>query len=401
MNKTSVKLKFRAPNATKQKGTLFIQIIRNRIARQISTDYHIYPHEWDASRSIIINGKGYKRNHQLSLLRHQLSCDIDRINRIICSLTHKGLPFEASDIIAEHIRCKQEHSLFNFTNGIIIHLTIMGKNRTAEIYRTVLNSFIRYRKGKDLMIDSITSDEIKLYESHMQTRGICPNTVSFYLRTLRAIYNRAVDHGITEQRNPFCKVFTGICKTRKRAISLALIKQIKQLDLSKNHNLQLARDIFLFSFYTRGMAFIDIVNLKKNNLKHGIITYRRQKTGQELHVKVEKCAQEIIDRYHNPNNTHLLPIIKNHGNKYIQYRRGLQLTNRYLKEIGKMINAPVTLTTYVGRHSWGTAARINNIPLPVISEAMGHNNERTTAIYLASIDCSMIDDANALILNKI
>jgi integrase len=147
------------------------------------------------------------------------------------------------------------------------------------------------------------------------------------------------------------------------------------------------------------MSFIDMAHLRKMDKKGGIISYRRHKTGQQLVVKVEQCAQEIIDRYHDETSSYLLPIITGDGDERHQYRNALHSINNRLKEIGKMIGSPIKLTTYVGRHSWASAAKSNNIPISVISESMGHENERTTQIYLASIDTSVIDDANAKILS--
>lgn len=125
------------------------------------------------------------------------------------------------------------------------------------------------------------------YESHLRIFGLCRNTTSFYLRVFRSVYNRAVDDGLTEQSNPFKRVYTGVDKTSKRAISLKEIKKIKDLDLSSTPTLDFARDMFLFSFYMRGMSFIDIAYLKRKNLSNGFVVYNRRKTGQQLVVKWE------------------------------------------------------------------------------------------------------------------
>jgi integrase len=251
------------------------------------------------------------------------------------------------------------------------------------------------------MLDAITSDEMQLYEGSMTARGLCPNTTSFYMRILRAVYNKAVEKGMTEQKYPFKHVYTGISKTVKRAISLNDIKRVKALELPANTSLSLARDLFLFSFYTRGMTFVDMVNLRCKDVQCGCITYRRQKTGQLLNIKIEKCTQEIINRYHSPDSDYVFPIIKTVGREYREYKNALKLINVRLKEIGRMIGTPIKLTTYVGRHSWGSAAKTSNIPISVISESMGHDNETTTQIYLASLDTSVIDQANAKILKKL
>lgn len=148
-------------------------------------------------------------------------------------------------------------SFSRFMEEVIIRLKQLGKEQTAENYTATLNSFTRFRNGKDVLLDEISSDLMMEYEAHMKAQGIAMNTISFYMRILRAVYNRVVEKGLTKQQNPFRHVYTGIDKTVKRAISLEEIRRIKMLDLSMKPSLEFARNMFLFSFYTRGMSFID------------------------------------------------------------------------------------------------------------------------------------------------
>ena len=210
-----------------------------------------------------------------------------------------------------------------------------------------------------------------------------------------------MEKGLTEQRNPFRHVYTGIDKTVKRAIPLKAIKQIKELDLSMNPSLEFARDMFLFSFYTRGMSFIDMAYLKKKDLQNGILSYRRRKTGQQLFIRWEKCMQEIVDKYQRNGTDYLLHIINKVGNEQRQYRNALRLVNNKLKEIAIIVGLQVNLTMYVSRHSWASIAKNKNVPLSVISEGMGHDSEATTQIYLASLDNSLVDKANEMILKNL
>lgn len=150
---------------------------------------------------------------------------------------------------------------------------------------------------KEVLFDQINADLIAEYEAYLKGRGNSPNTISFYMRILKAVYNRATEDGLTEQRHPFKSVYTGVEKTLKRAISLGDLKCIKGLDLSLKPNLDFARDMFLFCFYTRGMSFIDMAYLRKKDLQNGILSYRRRKTGQQLFIKWERCMQEIVDKY--------------------------------------------------------------------------------------------------------
>ena len=198
----------------------------------------------------------------------------------------------------------------SFTRDLITELKQAGRERTTERYTTILNSFKRFMtKRDDIPLDHVDSSLMLEYETFLKSSGICPNSSSFYMRGLRAIYNRAVERGLVVQRNPFKHVYTGIDKTVKRAVPAEVIRQIRDLDLTLNPVMDLARDIFMFSFYTRGMSFIDMAFLKKSDLKNGILSYRRQKTGQQLFIKWEKPMQEIIDKYDTTKTPYLLSLI--------------------------------------------------------------------------------------------
>ena len=240
------------------------------------------------------------------------------------------------------------------------------------------------------------------YENYLKTKGLTPNSTSFYMRNLRAIYNQAVERNLTIQKYPFRHVYTGIEKTIKRAVPLKTIRQIKELNLSPYPLLDYARDLFLFSFYTRGMSFVDMAFLRKKDLHNGILTYRRRKTGQQLFIKWEKPMQAIIDKYDTQESPYLLPIIKTIGrNEWRQYKTAAHLVNQKLKHLGARLDINIGLTMYVARHAWASIAKSKNISTSIISEAMGHDSENTTRIYLASLDTSMVDKANNLIITAL
>lgn len=243
---------------------------------------------------------------------------------------------------------------------------------------------------------------MEAYEAWHKLRGNSPNTISFYTRILRAVYHRAIEDGIIEDRNPFRHVYTGVDKTVKRAIPLVYVKKIKALDLSLSLPLDYARDMFLMSFYLRGMSFIDMTFLRKADLKNGYVVYRRRKTGQRLTIEWTQEMQVILDKYQENPTQYLLPIIKTVGiNERCAYRNIGYNINRSLKKIARMVGISIPLTMYVARHSWASAAKAKGIPISVISEGMGHDSEATTQIYLASLDTSIVDKANSLILSSL
>lgn len=399
----SIKIKFRPSSLPQKEGTIYYQIIHNRIARQINTRYKLFPDEWDDNSAQIIYPPETKRKEYLTALKEKIEEENGRLKRIIISLDQKNMTYTSQEIVELFINLEMRNFLFPFMHEIIEQLKLAGKIRTGETYTATLNSFARFRKKQDIMFEEMDSTLMKAYESFLEIEEhVNRNTISFYMRILRAVYNRAVEKEITPQRYPFKHVYTGIGKTQKRAVSIKTIRKFRELDLEIYPSMNYARDMFMFSFYTRGMSFVDMAYLKKQDLQNGILTYRRKKTGQQLFIKWEKCMQEIVDKYQNDTSIYLLPIIKINGkDKRRQYMNVSHLVNRKLKDIGKMLELPIPLTMYVARHSWASIAQSKNISVSVISESMGHDSETTTQIYLASLDTSIIDKANSLILNSI
>ena len=225
-----------------------------------------------------------------------------------------------------------------------------GRTRSAETCLTALNSFKRFRKHADLGYDEVTSDLVQRYESYLKEQGLCRNTSSFYIRQFRTCYNLAVEQGLTADRHPFRHVYTGVDKTAKRALRQEDMSRIYRMDLSGLPQAAFARDIFMFSFFTRGMSFVDMAYLKKSDVSDSTLTYRRRKTGQTLSVGWEQQMQAIVDRYATEKATsYLLPLItREDGTERTQYESKMQQVNRHLKKIGQQLGPPL-----LGYHSPG------------------------------------------------
>lgn len=398
----SIKVKFRPSTVTDREGTIYYQVIHERKVRQLLTSYHVFPSEWDEKRSMVTTSQKSERKSFIQSIRERIRWDVERLVKIDRKLDSNGLAYTADDVIDEFNRYSHEYTLFNFMEGIIAKLKQNGKIRTAETYKATLNSFKKFRQDEDIMLDCLNSEVMEAYEAWHHHRGVTPNTISFYTRILRAVYNRAVENEVIENRSPFRHVYTGIDKTVKRSLPLEVIKKIKGMDLSLNAALDFARDMFMMSFYLRGMSFIDMAYLKMSDLKSGYITYRRRKTGQQLTIEWTNDMQLVLDKYPENESDYLLPIIKTVGiNERCTYRNVGYNINRGLKQISQMLNLNFRLTMYVARHSWASAAKAKGVPLSVISEGMGHDSEATTQIYLASLDTSAVDRANAMILKSL
>ncbi len=398
----TIKIKFEPSTVDGREGKIFYQLIHKREVRSYKTNYSLFEYEWDNNLSeVVFLQNNESRNCYLFQLRENIKRDLRRFKRIIEVLFQVKEYFTVDDIIAEFSANSCDNSLSSFANDIISNLRKLGKIRTSETYISALNSFMKFRNGIELPLEEVNADIIILYEAYLRERGLTPNTSSFYMRNLRALYNKAVENRLVQDRKPFKKVYTGIDKTLKRALSLDVVREIKEFDFSKNPTFDFARDMFLFSFYTRGMAFVDMAYLRKKDLCNGILSYRRRKTGQQLFIKWEKCMQEIVDKYDTLHSVYLLPIINplSDIDERKQYIYVAQRVNFYLKKIGVKLQLPINITMYVARHSWASIAKSVNIPVSVISESLGHNSETTTQIYLTSIDNTIIDKANNMILD--
>ncbi len=395
----SIKVKFRPSTSEGHEGKIYFQIIHERIVRQWYSDYRIFSDEWDSKKSVLVTSSRADRQSYLMSVRERIKWDKERFKRIITEFATKRENFTSDDIIGEFAIRQHQQSFFRFMESVIIRLRELGKQRTSETYTSALNSFRRFKNDEDVILDGFDSDLMESYEAYLLGKGLIPNSVSFHMRILRAVYNRAIEKGITEDKQPFRHVYTGVDKTTKRAIDIKTLKKIKDIDLTMSLKADYARDMFLLSFYFRGMSFVDMAYLRKSDMSNGQIAYRRRKTGQRLSVKWTSEMQEVLDKYPRNETEYLLPIITSAtATPYSQYRTKQFLVNKWLKTVAEYVGLKMPLTLYCSRHSWASIAKSKGIPVGVISDGLGHDSELTTQIYLSTLDTSAVDKANALIL---
>ena len=290
-------------------------------------------------------------------------------------------------------------TLSEFSDYLCCEIKKRNKFKTAESYKYSVKRFLDYVEKPNFRLSGMNAKIIEAFENQLQKDGVCKNSTSYYMRVLRSIYNQAVKSKIIKQKNPFENVYTGVAKTRKRAISRKYMMKIGKLQVSHS-DLELSRDIFLFSYFMRGMAFVDVAFLKKSQIQGDYILYKRRKTNQELQVKMESCIKKLIGKYAASTSDFIFPILSGDDayRHFMQYKQALRNHNLHLKELSRQLQVPEKLTSYVSRHSWATNAKNMNIPVSVISESMGHDTEKTTMIYLAAMDRTMIDYYNKRVL---
>jgi len=393
---TSIKYKLIPSKVKGKEGVICLQLIHNRKIKLLRTRFRLFPAEWNNNRkTIIFENSGAERQIHLQSVKTGMDAELKRLNDLILLLEHKG-EYRLNELTDLYISNSFNGYLFPFIDYVVKNLRESNRQKTASIYITAKASFKRFRAEQDVLLDKIDNDLMLKYETGLKNSGIMKNTISCYMRTLRSIYNQAVKRGLTTQKSPFSNIFTRNDKTVKRAVNEDIIVKIKNMDLTSHKKLALSRDLFMFSFYLRGISFIDMANLRKCNVKNGYIIYARSKTKQMLTVKIEPCMQEIISRYELQTiDDYLLPIytIQNKDNL-----SRLRNYNKRLKRISEILGFEKSLSSYVSRHSWATIALRKGISVEIISEGMGHENETTTRIYLASLGQSVVDMANAKII---
>lgn len=397
----SIKTKYRPSTVKGRNGILFFQIIHLRQVKHINTGLHISDSEWNAEESSVCKGtdESPEKTKYLSSIKNNLKEQQKKLLAVISALDNKGTVYTAEDVVSAYNSPLIIVGLVSFTRKLIEDLNKIGKKATVKRLETTLNSLLRYTDGNEVAWNEVTSTFVLGYEEFLMKRGLCRNSTSFYMRNLRAIVNRAIEQDFELPRNPFKHVYMGVDKTLKRAVSLDVIRKIRDIDLSGHPSLDSARKVFMFAFYTRGMSFVDIAFLKKSDLNNGIITYSRRKTRQQLSVKIEPETRKLIDSFGESNTVYLLPIL-NDGeiDTQQQYENAYFRINRNLQKVGRMLGLETKLTLYVARHAWASIAHSNHVALSTISKAMGHNSEKTTIIYLQSLDTASVDKANSDII---
>jgi integrase len=380
-----------------KEGVVCLQLIHNRKIKLLRTQFRLFQNEWDERRQTVCSqSSNVERKIYLLSVKSVLDAELRQIGELIQLLESKG-EYTVSELADLYANNSFNGFLFPFINYIVKQLKAENRTKSASILLTAKRSFERFRAGQDILLDKIDCKLMQKYESWLKTSGVRKNTVSCYFRSLRSLYNQAVKRGLTSQKSPFANVYTRIDKTVKRAVNEEIIIRLKNLDLSAGSELALARDLFLFSFYMRGISFVDMANLRKSNVINGYIKYARSKTRQFLTVKIEPCIQKIIERYASQTiDDYLLPVYTLHNRSNTSQ---LRTHNRRLQKISKMLALEKPLSSYVARHTWATIALRRGIPIEVISEGMGHENETTTRIYLASLGQSVVDKANRVVID--
>lgn len=376
---------------------LVFQLIHRRQKKLIYTPYRLYPEEFDSqSGTVCYVSNKVRCKEEVRRANQAISHQLHTIDKHIRSLEQSGSCYSVSDILMRYRAGHDKMPLLFYMDKQVARKHALGKFGTEVAYRNTRSSVAAFIGKRNVCLDDIDASFVRDYEEFLLQRGVSHNTVCYYIRNLRAIYNQALFDGYQENENcPFRHVRSNPCKTVKRALRRDVLCRMQEMDLSSTPCAEIARDLFLFSFFSRGMSFVDIIYLKKSNIDNGMIGYNRHKTGQWLQISVTPQLADLIRKYDN-SSEYVFPLLKGGSAEDLhrQYRLALERVNRNLKRVGILCGIAVPLTMYMARHSWATQARETGAPIAVISEGLGHTSEKTTQIYLKAFDQCVVDRVN-------
>lgn len=400
MSKISVKIKRKKSAKPAHPMPVYLQIIYCRKVARIPLGFKLSDNEWDEQEGCIRIPPGTPPEQVLHL--YSMNTQIKERQQYIFNLIRflkRNNTLSVANLLSACKENEDKMSLYSFMGQLSAQFAREGKKATSRHYRSTLNKLTLFSEGKDMRLDDIDETKMKQLETWLIEKGLAPNTVSFYLRITQSCWNKAVNTGlIPNAPSPFSQVNTRGEKTDKRTVEEKVIIQLVKLTDKElqSASLKFARDMFLFSYYARGMSYIDLAHLKKENIKGNTLTYKRQKTGQELKIHLLPEMIAIIKRYASNNRRRLFPIL-NDDATYVNYESALRLQNKQLKKLGELVGTE-NLTTYVARHTWASIAYQKGVSIELISKGMGHSSTKVTGIYIASLDNPRLDHANDVVI---
>lgn len=399
-------------------GSLYCRLIHGREAKTvIIASRCLYPEEWNKERQEIIYPINTPRRYmQLQTLERTITEETERLTNYIAMLEQKGM-YTTSELVTLYRKKSTDGKLLCFTKTLSTTLKENKQYRLNEAYLTVTKGLVDFNRGVDIPLSQINGTLIKKFETHLYEIGRSQNTISYYMRNLCAIFNKAIKENLVIKPNesPFSNVFKGVHKTIKRALTTHEMQLLTDLNFAELINktkpkskkrvameeLRHAWLYLIFCFCAQGMCFIDLSLLKKENIKNGYLIYMRKKTHQRIEVQITPEMQTIINLFkaETAGSDYLFPILcDNNTLLHRRYASALRSQNNRMKKLAKLAGVEQSITTHWVRHTWASIGKAKSIPIPVIGECLGHTSEKTTLIYIDSLDNSVKNEANRAII---
>lgn len=381
-----------------------LRIIKDQKVKYISTGFSSSVQNWDKKESL--PKKSHPHYKELKVLIRKKTLEAEKF---VYDLENDNKNLSAHEIKAKLKKQKVNNPhMYQYFDKVIDRLIQAGQIKTSEVYKDTKRNLTYFTGSKDIHFSDIDVSFLNQFEEYLKAKGKGSNTIFIYLRTLRAILNKAIKEDFcADKYYPFKKFSLGKyarIKTEKRAISKDDINKIIALQ-PKTANNTLARNIFLFSYYCRGMNFTDIAFLKWKDIVDNRLIYTRRKTNEKFNIQLLEPAVKILDFYKSigqSKNDYVFPLLStDHKTPQTIFNRKVKMLreiNKNLKAVGKLAGIKSELTTYVARHSYATILKKSGVSTSLISEALGHDCEKTTQIYLDSFGNSTLDEVSKVIL---
>ena len=388
---------------TKKDGSypVIMRLGHNERTTAIPIGFSVHEKDWDSKNRIV--KKSYEGLSTVSRLNNLIQKKKSEAMDVILKL-HEADQLNSLSVATLRDRIAKEgtnQSFFDYGESQVSELIKANRIGTARSYKGLLAVLRTFNGKRDLSFQQISYAFLAKFETYHKSRGNEANGLAVYMRTIRAIYNKAIKEGVAEKEQyPFSDYKIKTTPTQKRALDFELLKKIINLKLEPNHTCFHARNYFLASYMMYGMNFTDMAHLKKSDINNSRVNYRRKKTSKIYDIKITDNLKTIIDYYIKNDTEYIFPIIKRDNAilqaKDIQWAR--KRYNKKLKLLAELCGIDRNLTSYVSRHSFATQAMLQQVPLNAISSMLGHSSLKTTEVYLKSLPSHTLDDYNAKIL---
>ena len=373
---------------------LKVRICKDRKSRYINLGVSTKTEDWDFSKNRLKDSHPNKDEIEKLITR-----TISMLKEKIIELKAEQQDFTAQSLLDRLNSTSTKKTVGEIFNEQMQRLADEGRRKYMLSLRYVYNTLIAFNKHLDIYFSEIDITFLRRYETWLRKKGVAENTIGIHFRSLRAVYNIAIEQNAVKAENyPFRKYKVSRLheETAKRALSKSDVEKVIAYK-STNRYMRFPIDIFAFTYYCGGINFIDIANLTPANIIEGKLVYKRHKTNKLIKIPLQPQAIELIKKYHRKDSQYLFPILSDFHETEVQksnrIHKVIAKVNKRLKEIGEDLDLPLTLTTYVARHSQATVMKRAGVSTAVIREIMGHSSERVTQIYLDSFDNEQINNA--------
>lgn len=378
----------------KSDGTfnIIFRITDSRKVHTINSGFSLQQSFWNEKKQEVT-----KSHPNSKLLNIKLSKFYFKLEQATLSLDDEFSIEKLKEVLSGKPKNDTANTFHVFSNKIIEQMMEANRIGNAIVYQTAANRIISFC-GKDIPFEELNYQLLDQFNHHLITAGIKQNSISNYLRSIRAIYNKAIKMKVVDRSfYPFSDFSIKTEKTAKRAILKNDILKLNQAPLELNPTAHKSLKYFMLSFYLRGISFTDMAYLTPNNIIDERVVYKRRKTHKDYSVKLLPKAEQLFQELHLDTNKYLLPILPNdivedslRAKKIIQ--QFIKTTNKYLKLLSIQAGLYSQVTTYTSRHSFATIAKRLGYSNELIAEALGHEyGNKTTNIYLDTFDTDVID----------